>query len=124
VGQKIYGDIRMAFDNYLKDFISTSELEEVLEYFKKLEPGDPRLIFSVKDSGDGLVTGDATAWMQISTARDNMICYMLQDDDGKSELNRYDLTLDGVADCLDSLSSQQDQVDYEGFYKAVKKLIA
>ena len=53
-----------------------------------------------------------------------MVCYMLQDDDGKSELNRYNLTLEGVTDCLDSLSSQQDQLDYEGFYAAVKELIA
>lgn len=114
----------MSFDNYLSDFISTKELEKVLEYFKTLSPGDPKLIFAVSDSGDGMVTGEATAWMQISTQRENMLCYMLQDDDGKTELNRYDLTIEGVADCLDSLSSQQDQVDYEGFYKAVKELIA
>jgi len=113
----------MAFDNYLSDFISTRELEKVLDYFKKLSPGDPRLVFAVSDSGDGMVSGEAKAWMQISTSRENMVCYMLQDDDGKSELNRYDLNLEGVTDCLDSLSSQQDQLDYEGFYAAVRELI-
>ena len=114
----------MAFDNYLSDFISTSDLEKVLNYFKKLSPGDPRLVFTVNDSGDGMVSGEAKAWMQISTSRKDMLCYVLQDDDGKSELNRYELTLEGVADCLDSLSSQQDQVDFDEFYKAVKELIS
>jgi hypothetical protein len=99
-------------------------MNQLLDYFEKLSPGVPQLIFSVSDSGDGLVTGKAKAWMQTSTARENMICYVLQDDDGRTELNRYDLTPQGIADCLDSLSSQQDQVDYEEFYNAIKNLIA
>ena len=48
---------------------------------------------------------------------------MLQDDDGKSELNLYDMTISGIADCLDGLSGIQDEVEYDGFYTAVKKLI-
>lgn len=48
---------------------------------------------------------------------------MLKDDDGKSELNCYEVTISGLADCLDALSSQQDEVDYDGFYETVKKLI-
>lgn len=95
----------MAFNNYLSDFISTKDLEKVLEFFKKLSPGDPKLIFAVSDSGDGMITGEATAWMQISSHRENMPCYMLQDNDGKIELNKYDLTIEDVADCLDSLSN-------------------
>ena len=34
-----------------------------------------------------MVSGEATAWMQVSDSQDDMLCYMLQDDDGKSELN-------------------------------------
>lgn len=111
------------FDNYLSDYITTDELKKLLSYVKKKEPGEPMLIFSVNDSGDGMVAGKASTWMQVSTARPDMICYMLNDDDGKSELNRFEMTISGLADCLDALSSQQDEVDYDGFYGAVKKLI-
>ena len=111
------------FDNYLSDYITTEELNKLLAYVKKKEPGEPMLIFTVNDSGDGMVTGEASAWMQVSSARADMICYMLKDDDGKSELNRFEMTISGLADCLDALSSQQDEVDYDGFYRAVKKLI-
>jgi hypothetical protein len=111
------------FENYLSDYISTDELNTLLGIVKIKSPGDPMLIFSVKDSGDGMVTGEATSWMQVSTSRSDMICYMLEDDDGKSELNRFEMTISGLADCLDALSSQQDEVDYDGFYQAVKKLI-
>jgi hypothetical protein len=111
------------FDNYLSDYISTGELQTLLTYVKKKEPGEPILIFTVNDSGDGMVTGEASTWMQISTARTDMICYMLKDDEGKSELNRFEMTISGLADCLDALSSQQDEVDYDGFYESVKKLI-
>ena len=111
------------FDNYLSDFISTEELKKLLSFFKKQKPGHPFLIFTVMDSGDGMVSGEASAWMQVSDSRDDMLCYMLQDDDGKSELNLYDMTISGIADCLDGLSGIQDEVEYDGFYAAVKKLI-
>jgi len=61
--------------------------------------------------------------MQISSSRTDMLCYMLQDDDGRSEINRFEMTISGLADCLDALSSQQDEVDYDGFYAEVKKLL-
>ena len=111
------------FENYLSDYISTDELIKLLKNIKKKTPGEPMLIFTVKDSGDGMVTGEASTWMQVSTTRSDMLCYMLKDDDGKSELNRFEMTISGLADCLDALSSLQDEVDYDGFYAAVKKLI-
>ena len=107
------------FENYLSDFIST----KLLSFFEKQKPGHPFLIFSVNDSGDGMVSGVASTWMQISSSREDMLCYMLQDDDGKSELEMFPMSISGLADCLNALSSQQDQVDYESFYKEVKKLI-
>lgn len=111
------------FDNYLSDYITTDELKALLEIVKKKAPGEPLLIFSVSDSDDGMVSGEASTWLQVSTSRSDMLCYMLKDDDGKSELNRYEMTISGLADCLDALSSQQDEVDYDAFYAAVKKLI-
>lgn len=111
------------FDNYLSDCISTEELSEVLFFLKKQTPGEPFLNFLVKDSDDGMVKGEATAWIQISTAQTDKLAVVLKDDDGKTEINRFTMTVSGVADCLDALCSLQDQVDYEGFYTAVKKLL-
>ena len=111
------------FDNYISEFISTEELKELLENLKTLQPGDPKLIFKVNDSGDGMVTGDAETWLQVSESNHDKLCYMLKDDDGDSELNTYDMTVPGLADCLDSLSSQQEEVDYKSFYEAVHQLL-
>lgn len=111
------------FDNYLSDCISTEELSKALNFLKKQTPGEPFLIFFVKDSGDGMVKGKASAWLQISTAQSDKLAVVLKDDDGKTEINRFELTLAGLADCLDALCSLQDQVDYAGFYAAAKKLL-
>jgi len=70
-----------------------------------------------------MVSEVASTWMQISFSREDMLCYMLQDDDGKSELETFPMSISSIVDCLNALSSQQDQVDNEGFYKEVKKLI-
>jgi hypothetical protein len=111
------------FDNYISELISTEELTELLKYIKKLEPGDPHLIFTVEDSGDGLVEGDGETWLEVSRSDSSKICYMLLDDDGKSELDVYDMTVPGLADCLYSLCGQQDEVDVEGFFKSVHELL-
>ncbi len=112
------------FENYLSENISTAELKKFLNFLKSKKAGDPFLIFSVRDSEDGMVSGKASTWMQISTSRKNMLCHMLQDEDGKTELNSFDINLSGLADCLDALCGQQDQVDYKKFYDKVKLLIA
>ena len=111
------------FDNYLSDCITTEEFKKLLNLLKKKLPGDPFLIFNVNDSGDGMVSGDATTWMQVSSSKSNMFCHMLQDDDGKTELKKFDMTLSGLADCLDALDGLQDEVNYEVFYLTVKKLL-
>ena len=111
------------FDNYISELISTEELTELLKYIKKLAPGDPHLIFTVEDSGDGLVEGDGETWLEVSRSDSSKICYMLLDDDGKSELDVYDMTVPGLADCLYSLCGQQDEVDVEGFFKSVHELL-
>ena len=111
------------FDNYISELISTEELTELLKYIKKLAPGDQRLNFTVEDSGDGLVEGDGETWLEVSRSESSKICYMLSDDDGESELDVYDMTVPGLADCLDSLCGQQDEVDGEGFFKTVHELL-
>ena len=115
------------FDNYISEFISTEELTELLKYIKKLVPGDPHLEFTVEDGalmreGD-LVVGDGKTWLEVSRSETSKICYMLSDDDGESELDVYDMTVPGLADCLDSLCGQQDEVELEGFYKSVHELL-
>lgn len=111
------------FDNYLSDCISTEELKKLLNILKKKPAGEPFLIFKVNDSDDGMVSGEASTWMQVSSSKSNMFCHMLQDDDGKTELNKFDMTLSGLADCLDALDGLQDEVNYEVFYSTVKKLL-
>ena len=110
------------FDNYISEFISTEELTELLKYIKKLAPGDQRLNFTVEDSGDGLVEGDGETWLEVSRSETSKICYILSDDDGESEFY-FNMTVPGLADCLDSLCGQQDEVELEGFYKSVHELL-
>jgi|TARA_Y100000031_G_scaffold113244_1_gene125090 hypothetical protein len=111
------------FDNYISELISTEELTELLKYIKKLAPGDQRLNFTVEDSGDGLVEGDGDTWLEVSRTDSSKICYMLLDDDGESELDFYDMTVPGLADCLYSLCGQQDEVDVKEFFKSVHELL-
>ncbi len=111
------------FDNYISELISTEELTELLKYIKKLAPGDQRLNFTVEDSGDGLVEGDGDTWLEVSRTDSSKICYMLLDDDGESELDFYDMTVPGLADCLYSLCGQQDEVDVKEFFKYVHELL-
>ena len=111
------------FDNYISELISTEELTELLKYIKKLAPGDQRLNFTVEDSGDGLVEGDGETWLEVSRTDSSKICYMLLDDDGESELDFYDMTVPGLADCLYSLCGQQDEVDVKEFFKSVHELL-
>ena len=109
------------FDNYLSEYISQRELEALLKLVKEATPGEVYFVLSVKDSGDGMVSGEAKTWMQISNSRADKLCYMLQDDDGKTELNLYDITVSGLADCLDNLSSLQDELSVDEFWDQIKK---
>ena len=113
------------FVNYNSEFISTEQYKELLTYIKK-SGADSYLTFSVKDSGsDGLVAGeDAETWFEVRGDKKNQkIYFMMNDNDGESELETYDMTLSGLYDAIDAVLSLQDQVQTKEFFNSVHELL-
>ncbi len=113
------------FVNYNSEFISTEQYKELLTYIKK-SGADSYLTFSVKDSGsDGMVEGeDAETWFEVRGDNKNQkIYFMMNDNDGESELETYDMTLSGLYDAIDAVLSLQDQVQTKEFFNSVHELL-
>ena len=113
------------FVNYNSEFISTEQYKELLTYIKK-SGADSYLTFSVKDSGsDGMVEGeDAETWFEVRGDEKNQkIYFMMNDNDGESELETYDMTLSGLFDAIDAVLSLQDQVQTKEFFNSVHELL-
>ena len=113
------------FVNYNSEFISTEQYKELLTYIKK-SGADSYLTFSVKDSGsDGMVEGeDAETWFEVRGDKKNKkIYFMMNDNDGESELEIYDMTLSGLYDAIDAVLSLQDQVQTKEFFNSVHELL-
>ena len=113
------------FVNYNSEFISTEQYKELLTYIKK-SGADSYLTFSVKDSGsDGMVEGeDAETWFEVRGDEKNQkIYFMMNDNDGESELEIYDMTLSGLYDAIDAVLSLQDQVQTKEFFNSVHELL-
>ncbi len=113
------------FVNYNSEFISTEQYKELLTYIKK-SGADSYLTFSVKDSGsDGMVEGeDAETWFEVRGDKKNQkIYFMMNDNDGESELETYDMTLSGLYDAIDAVLSLQDQVQTKEFFNSVHELL-
>ena len=113
------------FVNYNSEFISTEQYKELLTYIKK-SGADSYLTFSVKDSGsDGMVEGeDAETWFEVRGDKKNKkIYFMMNDNDGESELETYDMTLSGLYDAIDAVLSLQDQVQTKEFFNSVHELL-
>ena len=113
------------FVNYNSEFMSTEQYKELLTYIKK-SGADSYLTFSVKDSGsDGLVAGeDAETWFEVRGDEKNQkIYFMMNDNDGESELETYDMTLSGLYDAIDAVLSLQDQVQTKEFFNSVHELL-
>ena len=113
------------FVNYNSEFISTEQYKELLTYIKK-SGADSYLTFSVKDSGsDGMVEGeDAETWFEVRGDEKNQkIYFMMNDNDGESELETYDMTLSGLYDAIDAVLSLQDQVQTNEFFNSVHELL-
>ena len=113
------------FVNYNSEFISTEQYKELLTYIKK-SGADSYLTFSVKDSGsDGMVEGeDAETWFEVRGDEKNQkIYFMMNDNDGESELETYDMTLSGLYDAIDAVLSLQDQVQIKEFFNSVHELL-
>jgi hypothetical protein len=90
---------------------------------KSSDAGHPHLVLLVKDSGDGMVEGDGTTWIEVSRSTSDKLAHMMQDDDGKTELETFDINLEGMTDCLNALCSLQDAYDYSEFFVAAKEYI-
>ena len=113
------------FVNYNSEFISTEQYKELLTYIKK-SGADSYLTFSVKDSGsDGMVEGeDAETWFEVrGDEKNKKIYFMMNDNDGESELETYDMTLSGLYDAIDAVLSLQDQVQTKEFFNSVHELL-
>ena len=113
------------FVNYNSEFISTEQYKKLLTYIKK-SGADSYLTFSVKDSGsDGMVEGeDAETWFEVRGDKKNQkIYFMMNDNDGESELETYDMTLSGLYDAIDAVLSLQDQVQTKEFFNSVHELL-
>ena len=113
------------FVNYNSEFISAEQYKELLTYIKK-SGADSYLTFSVKDSGsDGMVEGeDAETWFEVRGDEKNQkIYFMMNDNDGESELETYDMTLSGLYDAIDAVLSLQDQVQTKEFFNSVHELL-
>ena len=118
-------DKKEKFVNYNSEFISTEQYKELLTYIKK-SGADSYLTFSVKDSGsDGMVEGeDAETWFEVRGDKKNQkIYFMMNDNDGESELETYDMTLSGLYDAIDAVLSLQDQVQTKEFFNSVHELL-
>ena len=113
------------FVNYNSEFISTEQYKELLTYIKK-SGADSYLTFSVKDSGsDGMVEGEeAETWFEVrGDDKNQKIYFMMNDNDGESELETYDMTLSGLYDAIDAVLSLPDQVQTKEFFNSVHELL-
>jgi hypothetical protein len=102
------------------------DLQKLLELLMRHSTESNRKIleYNVEETGeDGLVAGAATTWMQFSKEQPGKLAYMLEDDDGKFELEDFELTSEGLGECLICLFNQQEEVEEETFNKAVQQLI-
>ena len=61
--------------------------------------------------------------MQFSNEQAGKLAPILEDDEGIFELNFYDLTLEGVGECLMDVYNQQNEADEDKFKVAIIELI-
>ena len=98
----------MSFNSYLKKKIS---LNNFLEKILKSE-GEPFLIHNVNHD-EGLVesaNNDASTWLALSQQQESKIAWCMKDDDGEYELEFYDLTIDGIDECICRVYERQDEL--------------
>ena len=67
---------------------------------------------------------DAETWFEVRGDKKNQkIYFMMNDNDGESELETYDMTLSGLYDAIDAVLSLQDQVQTKEFFNSVHELL-
>lgn len=118
---------KLKFENRNSEFISTNSYEELFNFIKKANINTPFLTLQVEDSGgDGLVEGEAETWIEVkeNDKSQKQIWHMMKDDDGESELEVFDMSIQGLHDALDALFGLQDKYQVEEFYNYVLESIA
>tara|TARA_Y100001958_G_C20720126_1_gene217869 strand:- start:91 stop:462 length:372 start_codon:yes stop_codon:yes gene_type:complete len=118
---------KLKFENRNSEFISTKSYEELFNFIEKANINTPFLTLQVEDSGgDGLVEGEAETWIEVkeNDKSQKQIWHMMKDDDGESELEVFDMSIQGLHDALDALFSLQDKYQVEEFYNYVLESIA
>tara|TARA_Y100000389_G_scaffold89232_1_gene85656 strand:+ start:352 stop:717 length:366 start_codon:yes stop_codon:yes gene_type:complete len=117
---------KLKFENRNSEFINTNSYEELFNLIKKANINTPFFKLQVEDSGgDGLVEGEAETWIEVKENDKNQkqIWHMMKDDDGESELEVFDMSLQGLHDALDALFGQQDKYQVEEFFDYVLESI-
>ena len=109
--------------------LSESESKVVLKHLKSKFFEDKRtrfLEYKVNPTGSNkLVVGNnSTTWISLSSEIENKISYFLEDDEGTFELDHFDLTLDGLNQCLECLYQQQDEVSLRIFQNNIKLFLS
>ena len=118
---------KLKFENRNSEFISTNSYEELFNFIEKANINTPFLTLQVEDSGgDGLVEGEAETWIEVkeNDKSQKQIWHMMKDDDGESELEVFDMSIQGLHDALDALFGLQDKYQVEEFYNYVLESIA
>ena len=109
--------------------MSDEDAQTLLSYIvskHKKDNGFRLLKYSVEASGnDGLVVGDASStWISLSNEREEKISHFLEDSEGIFELELFDISPDGLYECLECLFYQQKEVLEETFVKDIQDLLA
>jgi hypothetical protein len=98
-----------------------SPLDALLATLLSLGPGE-RILEMKVDEDEGLVEGDdAYTWIQMSAEKTGRIAWCMKDDDGKFELDTYDITLEGVDSALSEHFGRQDQYSWAEYEVLIKE---
>ena len=98
-----------------------SPLDALLATLQSLGPGE-RILEMKVDEDEGLVEGDdAYTWIQMSAEKTGRIAWCMKDDDGKFELDTYDITLEGVDSALSEHFGRQDQYSWAEYEVLIKE---
>ena len=83
------------------------------------------LEYSVKSyNTDKLVLGEkAKTWIRLSNVWESRLSYFLEDEEGIFELEHFEISIEGLAECLRCLFYQQTEVNKQTFDKKIKQLV-
>ena len=98
----------MSFNSYFKEKINLNNfLEKIIQ-----SNGEKFLVHNVNDDV-GLVesaNNDASTWLALSQQQESKIAWRMKDDDGEYELEFFDLTVEGLDECISKVYERQDEL--------------